>query len=219
MCVLVYLVSLKKKMVLDFLHPCLAWILILPSLWLGLRKRRSDTNQFICFLLVGLMWGKSSTFEIVFGSYQKTLMVGKFLTYYLSDGWRKFSSIFEVCLWNVEHAWNTGEGSSSGSRSVVWNASLGLRVPRGNCYIQAGNTFILASCAQSSVDEWAFLIKTSALSVEGKTSEMFHACLSVSNSPRWYILSLSQKLFTSHKVKFLKIGSYLGVCSSVLSIF
>lgn len=132
MCVLVYLVSLKKKMVLDFLHRCLAWILILPSLWLGLRKRRPDTNQFICFLFVGLMWGKSSTFEIVFGSYQKTSIFGKFLTYYLSDGWRKFSSIFEVYLWNVEHSWNTGEGSSSGSHSVVRNASLGLRVPCGN---------------------------------------------------------------------------------------
>lgn len=64
-----------------------------------------------------------------------------------------------------------------------------------------------------------FLIKISPLSVEGKTSEMFHACLSVSNSPRWYILSLSQKLFTSQKVKYLRIGSYLDVCSTVLSIF
>ena len=102
----------------------------------------------------------------------------------------------------------SGQKSYSGSQGTMWE-----------CYIQAGNTFMLTSCVQSSVDERAFLIRISPLSGEGKTLEMFHACLSVSSSPRWYILSLSQKLFTSHKVKYLRIGSYLDVCSSVLSIF
>lgn len=163
--VLVYLVSLKKKLVLDFLHPCLVWILILPSLWSGLRKRRSNTNQFVCFLLVDLMWGKSSTFEIVFDSYQKTLFFGKFLTYYVSDGWRKFSSIFEVCLWNMEHSWNTGERELRGWKgcsppSPQWSEMLlWVSSTMWVCCIQADNTFILASCVQSSVDEWAFFNK------------------------------------------------------------
>lgn len=90
---------LKKKKKIGFRLPTSMFSVNPYFTLIVIRAEKEVRYKPVCLLLV--RWfdvGEVSTFEIVFGSYQKTLIFGKLLTYYLSDGWRRFSSIFEVCL-------------------------------------------------------------------------------------------------------------------------
>lgn len=115
---LVYLVF--KKLVLNLLHPFLVKTFILPSSVIRAGEREGQI-QISSFASYWFDVGKSSTFHwgcVVYDSYQKTLIFGKFLTYHLSYGWSKFRKHLEVHLWNMntQEIWEGGRWGKKGSR-------------------------------------------------------------------------------------------------------